>query len=526
MGRRKGRRQPDLGRLDVESTDTERGEVEEVASVSCPHVGRAVHLASIKKSLKVAWVRVGQCAVCFKEQQTKSSSVGLQQKRVKNEVLRREFGGKLSAQEIKRLQLERAKAERLAAAEKLKKIRESTDSLKSSTLEVVTNEEKKEEAPADEQVEEKKAVNCETEAGPASCWLCMRCGSQGCANNDRKHSLGHYKVPRSDLHCLSLNTRDWTIWCYECQTEISVDTHKKLYEVVELVKKTRDQPVSSKTSRPVSGMPSSSLMQYSTASPAIKTNPGGVMSAGKPVSTNLLPRVKGLNNLGNTCFFNSVMQCLSQTKPLTQLIDDQTSSGVNFYISGSCVQSQEESDLSDATSRMLDVYSDLSVKLAAAGPILSSMAGFFREMAATTKSTVISPGQVFSQVVRVNNKFRGMQQQDSHELLRYLMEGLRSEESKRQKSAILKYFGLTEKSDPKNVPAHLRKKLHGYGRESSHTLLDKIFSGELLLHSTASSNLRVIFIFQMFFDIWKTSFHSDSNLTIFLVRSVGVQHRV
>ena len=525
MGRRKGRRQPDLGRLDVESTDTERGEVEEVASVSCPHVGRAVHLASIKKSLKVAWVRVGQCAVCFKEQQTKSSSVGLQQKRVKNEVLRREFGGKLSAQEIKRLQLERAKAERLAAAEKLKKIRESTDSLKTSTLEVVTNEEKKEEAPADEQVE-KKAADCETETGPASCWLCMRCGSQGCANNDRKHSLGHYKVPRSDLHCLSLNTRDWTIWCYECQTEISVDTHKKLYEVVELVKKTRDQPVSNKTSRPVSGMPSSSLMQYSTASPAIKTNPGGGMSAGKPVSTNLLPRVKGLNNLGNTCFFNSVMQCLSQTKPLTQLIDDQTSSGVNFYISGSCVQSQEESDLSDATSRMLDVYSDLSVKLAAAGPILSSMAGFFREMAATTKSTVISPGQVFSQVVRVNNKFRGMQQQDSHELLRYLMEGLRSEESKRQKSAILKYFGLTEKSDPKNVPAHLRKKLHGYGRESSHTLLDKIFSGELLLHSTASSNLRVIFIFQMFFDIWKTSFHSDSNLTIFLVRSVGVQHRV
>ena len=50
-------------------------------------------------------------------------------------------------------------------------------------------------------------------------------------------------------------------------------------------------------------------------------------------------------------------------------------------------------------------------------------------------------------------------------------------EMTRQKSAILKYFGLTEKSDPKNVPAILRKKLQGYGRESGHTLLDKIFSG-------------------------------------------------
>ena len=126
--------------------------------------------------------------------------------------------------------------------------------------------------------------------------------------------------------------------------------------------------------------------------------------------------------------------------------------------------------------------------------MLSSLAAFLREMASTSsKSSVISPGQVFSQVVRVSNKFRGMQQQDSHELLRYLMEGLRTEETKRQKTAILKYFGLTERSDPKNVPGILRKKLQGYGRESGHTLLDKIFSGEVNLSSDLASNMWVVY---------------------------------
>ena len=41
---------------------------------------------------------------------------------------------------------------------------------------------------------------------------------------------------------------------------------------------------------------------------------------------------------------------------------------------------------------------------------------------------------------------------------RYLMDGLRNEESKRQKSAILKYFGLTEKTDPKVIFSFFARK--------------------------------------------------------------------
>ena len=52
------------------------------------------------------------------------------------------------------------------------------------------------------------------------------------------------------------------------------------------------------------------------------------------------------------------------------------------------------------------------------------------------------------------------------------MDGLRNEEQRRQKSAILKHFGLTEKTDPKSVVKPMRRKLRVYGRQVNHTLLD------------------------------------------------------
>ncbi|NXN77044.1 UBP16 hydrolase, partial [Bombycilla garrulus] len=45
-----------------------------------------------------------------------------------------------------------------------------------------------------------------------------------------------------------------------------------------------------------------------------------------------------------------------------------------------------------------------------------------------TRKGVVTPKELFAQVCKKAIRFKGYQQQDSHELLRYLLDGMRAEE--------------------------------------------------------------------------------------------------
>ncbi len=156
--------------------------------------------------------------------------------------------------------------------------------------------------------------------------MCLNCGNQMCGssvmkdNSQAGHCFVHYKTPRSDLHCAYVNTETWALYCFMCEEDLYIDSYKKLRDVVELVKKVAA----------VKGISVSSATAASSTPGAGLKRPSQFVKANSDSQQALVQKVRGLTNLGNTCFFNAVMQCLSQSHPLTHVLDQHCQKGAQF----------------------------------------------------------------------------------------------------------------------------------------------------------------------------------------------------
>ncbi|KAF2072088.1 hypothetical protein CYY_006587 [Polysphondylium violaceum] len=124
--------------------------------------------------------------------------------------------------------------------------------------------------------------------------------------------------------------------------------------------------------------------------------------------------VKGLDNLGNTCFFNSIMQNLTHVNLLRDLFLEAPPGSPKSVITSN----------SSMTNEMFNFYSKMY----------------------KSNTSRISPHGLFSEIVKKSPRFGGFKQQDSHELLRYLLDGLISEEQnatkkRKEPTYIDKVFG-------------------------------------------------------------------------------------
>ncbi|NXE97060.1 UBP16 hydrolase, partial [Menura novaehollandiae] len=109
-----------------------------------------------------------------------------------------------------------------------------------------------------------------------------------------------------------------------------------------------------------------------------------------------------------------ILQNLSQTPALRELLKEAKMPGTTVKIESPefCFSFKQEPQL---------------IKLDQPGPLTLAMHQFVTEMQETKKG-VVTPKELFAQVCKKAIRFKGYQQQDSHELLRYLLDGMRAEE--------------------------------------------------------------------------------------------------
>uniref|UniRef100_A0A673HWN3 Ubiquitin carboxyl-terminal hydrolase n=1 Tax=Sinocyclocheilus rhinocerous TaxID=307959 RepID=A0A673HWN3_9TELE len=116
----------------------------------------------------------------------------------------------------------------------------------------------------------------------------------------------------------------------------------------------------------------------------------------------------GLSNLGNTCFMNSALQCLSNTPPLTEYF------------------------LEDRYEAEINRENPLGMR----GEIAEAYADLVKQMW-LSRSSYVAPRTFKTQVGRFAPQFSGYQQQDSQELLAFLLDGLHEDVNRVKKKPYL-----------------------------------------------------------------------------------------
>uniref|UniRef100_A0A8C4M162 Ubiquitin carboxyl-terminal hydrolase n=1 Tax=Equus asinus asinus TaxID=83772 RepID=A0A8C4M162_EQUAS len=181
-------------------------------------------------------------------------------------------------------------------------------------------------------------------------------------------------------------------------------------------------------SRNFTTSPKSSASPYSSvsASPIANgdsTNTSGMRSSGvsrggsgfsasyncqESPSSHIQPGLCGLGNLGNTCFMNSALQCLSNTAPLTDYF------------------------LKDEYEAEINRDNPLGMK----GEIAEAYAELIKQMW-SGRDAHVAPRMFKTQVGRFAPQFSGYQQQDSQELLAFLLDGLHEDLNRVKKKPYL-----------------------------------------------------------------------------------------
>ncbi|KAJ0094002.1 hypothetical protein Patl1_25996 [Pistacia atlantica] len=236
----------------------------------------------------------------------------------------------------------------------------------------------------------KGGASADSKSDLKAIWVCLDCGHYSCGGvglptTPQSHAVRHARQSRHPLVIQWENTH--LRWCFPCNTLIPVEKteedgeNKDVFSEVVKLMKGRSRDGSSVDVEDV---------WFGGGSVTSEIKSEGILSVGGCLDGKAGYVVRGLTNLGNTCFFNSVMQNLL------------------------------------AMGRLRDYFLNMDVSF---GPLTIALKKLFTETKPETGlRNVMNPRSFFGCVCSKAPQFRGYQQHDSHELLHCLLDGLCTEE--------------------------------------------------------------------------------------------------
>ncbi|KAK0166914.1 hypothetical protein PV327_004381 [Microctonus hyperodae] len=178
--------------------------------------------------------------------------------------------------------------------------------------------------------------------------------------------------------------------------------------------------------------------------------------------------LNGLRNIGNTCFMNSVIQCLSNTRPLLEYL----------------LNEQYLNDINTTTSSMK-------------GALMKAFAQVIHELWESSGERVVNTTSLKTQIQRFAPRFMGYAQQDAQEFLRYLLEGLHEDVNR---VTIKPQPILTDIPDHYSDSHKAAESWKRYLRSEDSTIVD-VFVGQLRSSLTCTSCDHVSVTLDPFWDL-------------------------